>query len=141
MYIERHCLHLLCQASHKLNNKRILVEDTEIETVKQTHWVLLNVGLVLLENQDDVVIEGGALVGVFLTNQIGSLETVRYLVVEVHFFSELAEVLFLYPLLDSTLDSCLELLDLNLSFKLVNLSISIKVIVVGEPWRELLDTS
>ena len=97
--------------------------------------VLLDVIGMLIDDVDDLKVQGLFLLWLLLAQSVRFLITVSNLVVEVHLFPELCEVLLSHIFIEVVSEVGLHSVDFQSGFNLVDFTISVKVVFWGEACR------
>ena len=120
--------HLFDQDFEKFDKLWVVVVNTEIEAVKQSHGILFQV-LSMLENDvGDLVVEFLLLQGHFLAKSVCLFKSVSNLVMEINLLSELLEVVFLDFFIHFVHDLILSFVNLNYMFDVVNQAVIVEII-------------
>ena len=125
-------LELVNECSQEFYQVGIVIVHTEVKTVEESHLVFLDVVGMLIDNVDDLKVQGLFLLWLLLSKSVGLFITIGNFVMEIHFFSELCEVcrsdIFIKVISEVSLDG----VDFKCSFNLIDFAISIKVVF----WRK-----
>lgn len=92
----------------------------------------------LVDNIDDLKVEGLFLLWLFLTESVSFLISIGDFVVEVYFFSEFGEILISYIFINLVSHVIFDMIDFNLSFNFINLTILIKVVLKFETFGKIV---
>lgn len=128
-------LELVDECSEEFYEVWVVVVDAEVEAIEESHLIFLDIISVLIDNIDDLKVEGLFLLWLLLTKSVSFLISVGDFMVEVYFFSEFGEILISYIFINLVSHVSFDVIDFNLSFNIINLTILIKVILWIETFR------
>lgn len=124
-------VHLGNERSKELNELWVVVVDTEVQAVKESEFVLLNVVRVLTDNLDDFSVQHLLLAAQFLPQSVSLLESIGDFVVEIDFLSELLKVVFLNLVVHLFFDVFFNSHNFDVFLQIVYNPVIVQVVVFG----------